>query len=362
MNKDFAGSKFMLFLIIWSIIVLFVIIGVLEVLYVTHGLDTNAVLMSPWFLIGYQLVNLMLPLAIWMLIKREGFSNTPNWKLGGKNIILIVALSFLLQPAMMLLSAISSLFFPNPIADMLNDFTQHPFLLVVVAAAVTPAICEEVVFRGYIQSRQRGTIMKVALLNGLFFAIIHLNLHQFAYTFAMGVVFAYLVYYTRSVWAGILPHFIINATQATWGRLAMLAEVAEDAPEPHITDVIIVFGVIALILMPVIAVLFRSFVRHNRWRLTAKEQHGSEPDDYTHNYDYEHDSGYGVQPADTSWLAAGFGDSGQVGGEVVPAEASHDAPPDTPVYSADEKPSGFDFYAVAVVVIFVAIMAMSMAL
>ena len=274
MRRNLTASKFMLFLIIWVLATQIVFFAVVESLQYSRSLDVDALVASPWTLMGYQLAIFIVPLLIWLVFKQTPLK-LPKWKLGGKNIVLLVALSFLLQPLMMLLSAISALFFHNYVSDTLQGFMRYPFWLTIVAIGVTPAICEELVFRGYIQGQHRDyPIRRAALLNGLFFAIIHLSMQQFAYAFVMGVIFTYLVHYTRSIWAGILPHFIVNATQATWGRLALMAEVAEDVPEPAMSEVIITLGVIVLVLMPVVVLLFRSFFRHNSWRPGAKEQNG----------------------------------------------------------------------------------------
>ena len=354
MKNNLAGSKFMFFLIVWTLVSQIVIVGALEVMRYTNDLNVEAVMASPWFLIVYQLIIFMIPLTLWLLLRKERFKpNMPNWKLGGKNILLITALSFLLQPAMMMLSAISSMFFPNTVSEMIYGFTHYPILLTIVAIAVTPAICEEVVFRGYIQSRQRGSIKKIALLNGLFFAIIHFNLQQFAYAFAMGIIFAYFVYYSRSIWAGILPHFIINAAQATLGRWAFSIEQVEPVPEPQMSEVLMGLGIVVLVLLPVVIILFRLFVRHNRWRITAQEQSGK--DSVISRYDdYENST----PTEDTSWLAAGYDSFDNT--DAAPVEVSHDVPPDMPAYTQDTGPSRFDFYAVGVVVIFIAIIALTL--
>ena len=355
MRKDLTGSKFMLLLIVWALIAAIIFGAILRI----DGLDRNAVLASPWTLIGNQLVVFIVPLAVWLFIKGESFKlNMPNRKLGAANIVLIVAISFFLQPAMMLISFISSQFFHNPVSGILYGFMQHHYLLTIVAIAVTPAICEEVVFRGYIQSQHRDRpIRKAALLNGLFFAIIHLNLQQFAYAFVMGVIFAYMVHYTRSIWAGILPHFIINATQATWGRLALAAEVTEDMPVPAMGEQFVTLGVILLVSVLVAVILFRMFFDHNRRRITADEQ-GNRDNDGCPRYG-DVDAGYSARPDnvprgnDNPWHAANYEPGNTASNEPVPARTlqavqapKQDDPPDA-------MSSRFDPYAIAVVAVFI---------
>jgi len=282
MRKGNEGSKFMLFLMAWAIFFVFVIMFVLGILAAFLDFDLGATLTTPWATMVYQLAIFVLPLFVWMAIRGERFKpNFPTTKLGGKNILILVVLSFLLQPMMMMISGISGLFFNNDVAELMYTFQRHPFWLQLLAIAVTPAICEELVFRGYIQSKYSNhTIKKAALINGLFFAMMHLNLQQFAYTFVLGVIFAYMVHYTRSIWAAILPHFIVNGTQVALGRLVFASPAAYIDPyaeelfaylavSPEVMG-IIMFGVITLILSPVIIILFREFFKHNRMRLAGE--------------------------------------------------------------------------------------------
>jgi len=230
------------------------------------------------------------------MIKREKLNiHLPNMKLGKVNIVYIIAISMFLQPAMMVISALSSLLFPNEVAElmggMMSRTTAFPLISMLLAAAVTPAICEELVFRGYIQSQYKNyTIKKAAVINGLFFGIIHMNPQQFVYAFAMGIVFALMVHYTRSIRAAILSHFIVNGSQLTLIYIATrtqemaytanhyTAAAAEYAiiplgegeliitPEMMIIFTILFITLIALFFTPCAIILFRSFISHNRAR------------------------------------------------------------------------------------------------
>ena len=86
-----------------------------------------------------------------------------------------------------------------------------PALLVVFA--VSPAICEEVAFRGIILAGLRSrlgrwpSILLVAALFGAF----HLSLYRFLPTALLGLVITYAVWQTRSLLAGVLIHFVSNA-------------------------------------------------------------------------------------------------------------------------------------------------------
>ncbi|MCL2571733.1 MAG: CPBP family intramembrane metalloprotease [Defluviitaleaceae bacterium] len=270
MGKHTEGSKFMLVILVWFVGFQFVSVTPVAILGELGIWDMNLILQSPWFIIAMQLGGLILPLVVWSRIKKESLlAHLPRQKLSGISILIIVVLGFLLQPAMMTISGISSLFFPNLVSEMIYTFMEQPLWLILLASAVTPAVCEELVFRGYIQTKHGVfPIRKAALLNGLFFGIIHLNLQQFAYAFALGAIFAYMVHYTKSIWAGILPHFIINASQGILGRLVFLIEPTEVAsPSTGLSaeaQAILVMGSITILLMPVIIILFRMLKKHSK--------------------------------------------------------------------------------------------------
>ena len=276
------GSKFMLFLILFIILVAGF---VLPAVFVAMGLgqeDVDRLRTSPWFMIASQLVFILAPLLLWVYFRRGSFKDfMKNEPLGFANVALVVGISFFVQPAMMFVSGLTGLFFPNEIADVVLGFMEYPFWLVLLAVAVTPAIVEEVVFRGYVQSRYEGFgIGKAAIISGLFFGIIHMNMQQFFYAFILGVLFSYIVFYTRSIVAGILAHFIINASQVTLLRLVMLLEgMLEEAPAaeyaldvPEITPLmaVIVIGVFALFTSPVVFLLMRELVARGKRAIAAK--------------------------------------------------------------------------------------------
>jgi len=284
-----SGSAFMFFLMLFSFAFVFLILPLAVNALTANGISLDIVF-SPWFTVFTQLTGLLLPLAIWLAFKRDNLNHhLPNMKLGKSNLIYIFFISILLQPTMMLISGISTLFTPNVVADALGRSMSHPLWVVLLAFAVTPAICEELVFRGYIQSQYKHySFKKAAIMNGLLFGIIHMNPHQFVYTFIMGVIFAYMVHYTRSIRAAILSHFILNASQVTFLHFIINMQeyangidpyaIAEDiiipmgdgevtiTPEMAIIFTLVFVGILTLFTLPAVIILFRTFISHNRGR------------------------------------------------------------------------------------------------
>jgi hypothetical protein len=270
------GTRFFIFLVIYQIAFLFLLI-------VIRPWIPDLFSQTPWFIILMQLLTLLLPLAIWLAIKKERLSDhMPNMKLGSVNGIMVIFISFFLLPFMGLLSGLSALFTPNVASDVMGQMQSHSIWVMLLAVAVTPAIVEEVVFRGYIQSQYpKKPFWQVALLNGFFFGLIHMNFQQFFYAFAMGIIMAYMVYYTRSIRAGIIAHFFMNGFNivmfrfATWfldraeeygfAGLEEAAELAEVSP----LDGVIVMGILALVFLPFVIILFKAFISHNKSRMTV---------------------------------------------------------------------------------------------
>ena len=76
--------------------------------------------------------------------------------------------------------------------------------------AVIPSLFEESVYRGIFYNEYRKeSPLKAILLSGFLFGIIHLNFNQFAYAFAMGIIFALIIGYRFNL-STMIIHLIIN--------------------------------------------------------------------------------------------------------------------------------------------------------
>lgn len=96
--------------------------------------------------------------------------------------------------------------------DIPTIATGGDFLLGIVAMAVVPAFCEEMMFRGVIfhayESRFRW--IPAVVMVGAMFAVYHLLLLTIPSILILGIMITYTVYRTRSIWAGVLYHFVHN--------------------------------------------------------------------------------------------------------------------------------------------------------
>lgn len=78
--------------------------------------------------------------------------------------------------------------------------------------AVTPAVCEELIFRGYAQRQFERAVSPAAAiaLSGLLFGAYHLRLTQLLPLAVIGLYLAYLTWRTGSLWPAIIAHFANN--------------------------------------------------------------------------------------------------------------------------------------------------------
>ena len=92
--------------------------------------------------------------------------------------------------------------------------------------AVIPAVCEELVFRGWmlsaVQGEQPSAGRQVAavVLQAALFAVVHLLPERLPTTFAMGLVLGWMAIRTGSLLPGILCHAVHNAVPVGVSLLA----------------------------------------------------------------------------------------------------------------------------------------------
>ncbi len=114
------------------------------------------------------------------------------------------------------------------IADLLTPESGRDLLWLLVLAAITPAICEEAVFRGALLGGMRKLRPATAILiNGAIFGLFHVSFEsafRFAPTAFIGTLMAFAVWHSRSIFVGSLMHFMNNGTIVLMIAFPALAE------------------------------------------------------------------------------------------------------------------------------------------
>lgn len=86
------------------------------------------------------------------------------------------------------------------------------FILVAFVIAVTPAICEEFLFRGLVLTNFERvmTPSKTIFMTGFIFAIFHFHPFNILPLMLLGYFLSFSVYYSNSIFTGIVVHFVNN--------------------------------------------------------------------------------------------------------------------------------------------------------
>lgn len=174
------------------------------------------------YLVLPQLLLLIVPTIIYFIITKQPVKDTLKLnKISSKTVLIVIVIGLLAQPIAMFLSLITQFVFPNRISQVVSSLNDIPFIIRLGVVALTPAICEEITMRGVVLSGYKNIgIRKSAIMTGLFFGMLHLDGNQLLYAFAIGIIFAYLVRITNSIFASMLCHFTINGTQVAMSELS----------------------------------------------------------------------------------------------------------------------------------------------
>lgn len=118
--------------------------------------------------------------------------------------------------AVIVINMIMFYFFPEGLqvsTDLNEFFGSWPALASIFVISVTPAIFEEMLHRGFIQTCIRKKIHNkwvVCIIMGTFFGLFHLDLYRFLGTAILGGVLAYILIETDNFWYNMLFHFFNN--------------------------------------------------------------------------------------------------------------------------------------------------------
>lgn len=176
-----------------------------------------------------QLPSLRLPVSVVLILsealilvpsliylKRKGISVgtlIPFRKMKFSVWVLVVVCTYLMYPLLVVMNALTLFFVESGTVDMMNAATQGNFLVAALLMAALPAFAEEFVFRGVVfGTYKRSKMLPAALLSGLLFGCMHMNLNQFLYAFVLGIYMAFLVEATGSILSAMVAHFTVNFT------------------------------------------------------------------------------------------------------------------------------------------------------
>ena len=168
-----------------------------------------------------------LPVLVWRRIHKEPYSlYFASHLLRVRDFFAALCFAFLIQPIVWLLVYLNGLF---PLPEWALDFernaesliqqmlcTEQWFVLLanIIVVAIAPAVCEEMLFRGLLQSLfiKRGMDGHLAVwIVAITFGIVHFQFAGIIARVFLGAVLGYLFYYSKTLWLPIFVHAFNNA-------------------------------------------------------------------------------------------------------------------------------------------------------
>lgn len=187
-------------------------------------------LTPPLVLMATHIVFFIIPAIIYIIVTKSNYKKVFSFKKPkGKDVFFAILIAALANPVMMFFSYLSSFFYTNDVALFLDQMNSFPLWLMILVVGVTPAITEEITIRGIVLSGFEFKSKHVAaIMTGIMFGILHLNAQQFLYAVVMGMILAYVVRATGSIFLSMLIHFLINSWNLIMQRITSQGITTED--------------------------------------------------------------------------------------------------------------------------------------
>ena len=137
-------------------------------------------------------------------------------------------------------------------------------ILSIIIFGVIIGFLEEVLFRGVLDGeyRKQGVpIIKYAVATGLMFGFMHSGLAQMTWAAILGIVFTFMVHYSRSIWTAIFSHSIINSLANVLNPAFYFNNHADYYA--FLPTFSLILGIAAAIFIPIMIICWRKFISDN---------------------------------------------------------------------------------------------------
>jgi membrane protease YdiL (CAAX protease family) len=95
--------------------------------------------------------------------------------------------------------------------QIFTSYTPAEFIWLIVVVCITPAICEETLFRGYFQrTLERSLGMKSLFIAGILFGLYHMEPINLISLSLLGILIGFFFYRSKSILPGMAAHFTNN--------------------------------------------------------------------------------------------------------------------------------------------------------
>ena len=153
-------------------------------------------------------------------------------------------------------------------SSVMKIFAAHSpveFAVIVFVICITPAICEEFLFRGFVLTNLRKTARASAaiFLSGFLFALYHFQPFNLLPLIILGWFLGFVVYYSNSIFTGMICHFLNNLLASYY--LYVYGKENFDNPQLTTSETMntLISGVFSLVLFIIVIYIY--------YRLREKE-------------------------------------------------------------------------------------------
>lgn len=174
-------------------------------------------------LVGQFVLSGLIPLIWWAILRkpaRETFSLRPaSWQMFAGASLIAIGMVALASPTLVVQERLG--IFPMNPATMRQQISVFAPILThwaVLAAILIPfaaATTEEFLFRGVLQNRllsnRRLPLWPTLWAVSLVFSLVHMDMSGAIFRTLLGLLFAWMTFYSRSLWPAIWAHFFYDA-------------------------------------------------------------------------------------------------------------------------------------------------------
>lgn len=223
---------------------------------------SNRIALPLWLNLIISQCILLIPALIYVLVmKIDIIKCIPYRKIKLSDAVSSLLIGYCLVPLVLLINVISSVFATNYLNSSTTEISQYPFIIQLLLMAFLPTIAEEFVFRGlFYHSYRKNGILGAAILSGVIFGAIHLNINQFCYACVMGMVFALMVEITGSMFSSMLAHFAVNSYSIIMLKLVSMSGISVQTEQASQQMMSQYSGVIILLQIAILAVTAIAFI------------------------------------------------------------------------------------------------------
>ncbi|MHB8061480.1 MAG: CPBP family glutamic-type intramembrane protease [Ruminiclostridium sp.] len=164
-----------------------------------------------------EVVFILLPVLIFLAVGKYNLKETLKLrKTRPVNYLLIVFLMMFGMPIVGVFNAIGlgiiRLIFGKNLPMQQIQISDVPTLFIaILVIGIAAAVCEETLFRGLIsKGYERFGILASLLTTSILFGILHRDIQKGISTILLGVLIGFIVYRTKSIYAGMVAHFTNN--------------------------------------------------------------------------------------------------------------------------------------------------------